>query len=280
MAFTLFAFDYLSAGGQLIALLPAGCIKAQRDTRAWRLLETVAEIEVISQNGNRAFAKCSPTTSIVKITKRSVELRENDGDQGGITEVGAAGSLELFRGSRPMFNVQEARKGRRISLVHSTELQNGGVELGKRHVAAHMSDVTGPAVLVPRVGLPKHDKIAVLEKSAAVALSDCVFALRCESASMAVDLQMSIRSRWETFRRLYSGTGAPYLTVRSLVVWLLERDYKVVLPVNAPRQLSREVDVATREYLKRYEKVQDRSSVRRSSERDPLSHSGQRSLVQ
>ena len=254
MAFTVIAFNYLCVGGQLVALLPAGCINAQRDMRAWRLLETVAKIEIINWNGKRAFEKCFPATCIVRITKRSKQ-RENDNEWSlrSITTSGISGRLELVRGSRPMFSIKERKVGKRISLVHSTELQGGIVKLGQRYVAKSMIDVRGPAVLIPRVGLPRHDKIAVLGDGLEVALSDCVFALRCQSIPKAVDLQMKIRLAWDGFKSMYGGTGAPYLTVKRLVNWLLEQGYSVVSHSNAPLQLRKNVREAILDYRMRHQ---------------------------
>ena len=248
MAFTVTAFNYLAAGGQLIAILPAGCMRSHRDQKAWELLRKVANVELISRNGNRVFPQCYPTTCVVKITKRPIEHSDHGADLTRISDCGLAGTIEFVRGSRPMFAVVEATRGRRVSLVHSTELQEGDVQLGKRYVAGQVADICGPAVLIPRIGLPKFPKIALLHEPMMAALSDCVFALKCDSEAMAIDLQIRIGSGWDGFRNMYSGTGAPYLTVKHLVLWLLEQGYNVISGKNARTQLRHEVEAAIKEF--------------------------------
>ena len=74
----------------------------------------------------------------------------------------------------------------------------------------------GPAVLLPRVGRPSVEKIAVLDNGVGVAISDCVIALACASDTAALEVRGRLVQKWPRLEQLYTGTGAPYLTVESI----------------------------------------------------------------
>jgi hypothetical protein len=109
-----------------------------------------------------------------------------------------------------------------VPLVHTTELRDGRVHTTSRYVAPLPRLTTrGPAVLLPRVGAPRQQKIAILPPSAEVALSDCVIALCCATAHDAEDVAALLRGdRWADVASLYGGTCARYIRVAVLQEWL------------------------------------------------------------
>jgi predicted RNA methylase len=249
MAFMLTAFEYLESGGRLIAVMPAGCLTSEKDSTAWEALDKFARVETVKTNGNSIFVDCRPATCIVRITKHNGEPVAIDLKTIGLIASSLnASTVELIRGHRPMFSMSVSKNRNKIPLVHSTELSNGKVNMERRFVSARMLDLSGPSVLVPRVGLPRRDKVAVLAESAAISISDCIFALRCKSLEMATLLQMQISREWHQFSNLYGGTGAPYLTTKKLTIWLMEQGYSVAVESIGSRQLRRVVEQAIAEF--------------------------------
>jgi hypothetical protein len=127
----------------------------------------------------------------------------------------------LVRGTVQMHVTELSRPGRGKLLIHSTDLVAGCVSLNKgRYVKNRGRTVSGPAVLLPRVGTPSRSKICVLAERREVLLSDCVIAIPCESLVAARALVRSIHERWLQFRRLYGGTCARYTSLTKLAGFL------------------------------------------------------------
>ena len=119
-----------------------------------------------------------------------------------------------------------------MPFIHSTELRKAAVDISARKIKSGIRTIRGPAVLLPRVGTPNALKVAVL-KDSTVALSDCVFALGCRSQKAAAALKRSILDGWSSFEKLYTGTGARYVTIAKLIRWLGTKGYTVVRTTTA-----------------------------------------------
>jgi hypothetical protein len=111
-----------------------------------------------------------------------------------------------------------------LPFVHSTELRQNMIDLHARRIRKGIAPIEGPAVLLPRVGLPDRRKIAVLGPMKVV-LSDCVLAIQCVTESEAAGLVRAMQRDWASIAQLYGGTGAPYLTMEQLANWLVSRGY-------------------------------------------------------
>jgi len=225
-AFVLTAFKYLNANGELAAILPAGTLSSEKDERAWNFIRSVAFVSHIGNNGNRIFKGCAAHTVLVHIVRRA-RSSQNSGlvessDRGKFPQREA---LELFRGKIPMHTVQ--KDGPKL-LIHTTGIRNGKVNPIKfRSAAGHNVGISGPLVLVPRVGRPSFSKLVLFRATSEFVLSDCVYALRCQTFAAAKRLHKNLAASWEDLRVRYVGTGAPYLTVRRLCDFLEERGYFV-----------------------------------------------------
>jgi Methyltransferase small domain len=270
LAFVLTAFEYLEPGGQLIALLPSGCLRSEKDARAWEILQGLGYVETVKTNGNSVFEHCRPATCIVRITRNSIATNKNKIENDNLATPQVAGKIvELIRGRRPMFSVKLSRKRGGIPFIHSTELSNAVANLSKRFVAPAMSDVYGPVVLIPRVGLPRRDKIALLTEPIAISLSDCVFAVRCATAQEATLLHMRIVLEWRRFCDLYSGTGAPYLTARRLTMWLVDQRYDIAIESIKSRQLRGVVEDAIADCRAAQKTQNNQNALGNREEREP-----------
>jgi hypothetical protein len=81
-------------------------------------------------------------------------------------------------------------------------------------------------VLLPRVGTPAREQMALYTPDGPVGLSDCVLAIPCGTEEEAERLYLTLFSRWPDLAKLYGGSCARYLRVDRLVHFLtqLEQD--------------------------------------------------------
>ena len=57
LAFVVNSIDYLTEGGELIAVLPQGSLTSERDAATWALLRRIGDTEVLKNNGFGTFAR-------------------------------------------------------------------------------------------------------------------------------------------------------------------------------------------------------------------------------
>ena len=111
-----------------------------------------------------------------------------------------------------------------FSVVHTTSIRNGRiVETYQKPVGepTRTSVCQKDCVLVPRVGRFKPGGIAVVRSGSELTLSDCLFAIECPDFSAAERLQSSLIANFSALAQSYTGTGAPYISMRRLeFFWL------------------------------------------------------------
>ena len=213
MAFVLLASQYLSPDGKLVVLLPAGATKADRDQEARIVLRQLGEFRVIDQttakfpggslNVTIAYLKrgpaipnpCTFTVPIVNATRPRIRVLR--------------GTLKTHEMPK---NVLEGS----IPLVHSTELQGYKLQVAHREVPSGTRSLSGPAVLIHRVGQPRQDKIAYVPNSPVFAITDCVVALLCPNEHECLRLHRSLTEQFGLLERNYIGSGAPYITIKRI----------------------------------------------------------------
>lgn len=217
MAFVISSIPYLTRGGEMIAVLPAGCFWNERDQQAWALLRGLGQVDILGENGHNTFPGCSPRTVVVRFTNRSsaepsvlpsiVEYAVSEAS--GIT-------VEVVRGSVSMHKLNGNHVEIMRPLVHSTELEEGGVNLTRRKANGSYRSISGPSVLLPRVGRPNKLKIHTYEGRRRIVISDCVIALKCKTREEAGVVRTALLENWGEVERHYIGTGARHLTVRTI----------------------------------------------------------------
>lgn len=220
LAFVLISITFLSSDGQLIAVLPAGCLQSQKDAEAWEAVRKICHVKVVGKNGHRTFFGWSPKTVIVRLkmrpagnkSRRRINISRNNGHQVRRPKI----AVSVFRGkiSMPELNGNKAKET--APLVHSTELEKNGVNLSRRRVDAKLKSICGPAVLIQRVGRPDVSKILPYFDETPIILSDCVIALKCGTLDEARVVKTTMVENWEKIERMYGGTCARYITVDSL----------------------------------------------------------------
>lgn len=217
MAFMITAIPYLSRGGEMIAVLPAGCLRNERDEQAWAFLREIGQVDVLAENGHDTFPGFSPRTVVVRFTNgpcaaSAVSPTKSDGRIVMFPSI----PLEVVRGRVSMNTLNGDHPEVTRPLVHSTELEEGGVNLTRRTVDGAYRSVPGPSVLLPRVGRPSRLKIHTYKGRGSIVISDCVIALKCRTTAEAEVVRQTLLENWDEVERHYAGTGARHLTVRTL----------------------------------------------------------------
>jgi hypothetical protein len=218
MAFLLASLPYLGDDGDLLAVLPAGLLKTEKDEEARKLLMQCFDLKVLATNGRAAFAECYARTVLVHARRR--RKRRALGSTATSPKMAGhrrRGQVIVGRGSVQMHLLPEKLPKDSLPLVHSTELNDGKVQTGRRRAPDGRSIIKGPAVLLPRVGRPDKKKICLYLSRSPIVISDCICALVCGDSEHARAVREVLVSKWSTVEKEYGGTCAPYLTVRSLV---------------------------------------------------------------
>lgn len=223
MAFVLTALRYLAPSGQIVALLPSGTLRSEKDADAWLYLQSRFAVRLVGTNDHKTFKGCSPRTVVVHLHGENCTDRAQSLSACNVPRIkrnGVLPSIEVQRGSLQMHDLPNQRHAVQTILIHSTNLQEGAVAGKTRAVRTSRSLVSGPAVLLPRVGQPAQRKIAVLRTRTPVALSDCVMAIKCRGIRHAEQVKALLVSNWDHVAAAYDGTCAPYLTLPRLCVLL------------------------------------------------------------
>lgn len=217
MAFLLAGLEYLSPRGQAVAILPAGSLYNKKDVTAWRHVRKGFTVQELAQWDKRTFPGCAASSVLVKLVRRASPTVASSppntpwqGADGRTPRVSAV----IVRGTCPIHRVPAGAAG--PSLVHYTDLRSARVTLnGQRGAGAHRC-VAGPAVLLPRVGRITPEKVAVLTSPRRVMISDCVIALKTESAQGARQVRRLLVDNFTLLAGAYVGTGAPHITLDRL----------------------------------------------------------------
>lgn len=215
------AAAYTSPQGEICAILPISSLYGEKDESARRNIESEWEISVIEKLRRGSFPGCFAESAIVKLTRRGV------GSDAYIlrTPVPAA-DYGIFRGRVHVHMAKAKSRGSRVEFIHSTNLVNNLVTRSAMHVEP-VDVISGPAVLIHRVGRPSASKICLLEPGRRVRLSDCVIALKASNAAEANSLIVRMKCRFDLVKSAYIGTGAPFITVarlRNLLPQLLSQE--------------------------------------------------------
>ena len=201
---------------ELLALVPDSMLHSERDVCAMRAFESQYSIEVLRTLGTSGFERTAASVSLIRMRRVSCPrgAREPSGpDECPQKDIGP---VRLVRGGVSMHDAEEVEDDG-LPLLHTTNLLGRG---SNRLVKPRgRGIVSGPAVLLPRVGLPcrRHLEPANLSRHQ---LSDCVLALLCQSEGMASILSERLQASFEALLRCWGGTGAQYTTIRKVAGYL------------------------------------------------------------
>jgi hypothetical protein len=227
LAFVLSALDFLAPDGLLVALLPAGCLHSDKDRQAWQIMHSVGRVDVLGKNASNAFDGCFAKTALVRFRRahrRVATPRTGDASSapGIFNELIP---VEVIRGRLQVPRLSEVSAPYGLPFIHSTDLHSEALEVRTRRAKTTAGCVSGPAVLVHRVGQPSRTKIALYLSKSPIVLSDCVIALKVRTQAQAAALRESLWDAWDRWAVNYTGTCAPYITVKRVSAFLAAFGY-------------------------------------------------------
>ena len=204
--FILEALKFLSPCGVIYAILPLSVAYSQKDKKVWTFLKEKYNLTVLEETSTKYFKNCTPNIILVSL---------NDYNQTGMSKLSIRSDnnifkLEVFRGKLSIFK-KEMYLGS-IYLIHTTNLKNNRIQGLVTRVNYESSVIKGPAVLIPRVGKPDVSKVCIINSDDEYCLSDCIFAIKCESENLSYTIFSLLVNKWDVFSQLYRGTGAHYIT--------------------------------------------------------------------
>jgi hypothetical protein len=115
--------------------------------------------------------------------------------------------VTIVRGAIPVHKATNGLAGPNWPVVHTTNLRDSRVKDIHMWLRDSHRYAAGPAVLLPRVGKPNFEKFVVYRSRQRLVLSDCVYALLCESTADAERLHGRLGGAWEEIvEKAYDGT--------------------------------------------------------------------------
>lgn len=236
MAFLLNTVSYLTPEGEMLAIVPVGSLDSEKDRDAWAALRRHGATEVVAKNGHRTFLGHTLRTAVVHFRRQGgVELSVQNNDDGRTwNPTGNGRRVSIIRGTLQMHEISSLPGAHRVPLVHSTELKDTGVDLRSRASPRASHAISGPMVLMPRVGAPNVGKVRCHFGKEAFDISDCVIALVCECEDDAGCLHSALVEHWHNVEAAYTGSCARYITVSRISHILKALGFDpVVVPVNS-----------------------------------------------
>lgn len=221
MAFLLVSSGLLSRNGVIASLVPASLISSQKDEEAREYLSLIGTVDVLELYPRGSFPGVTTSLALARfqldLTRQGRLILSMVAPR--VTTIPI--EVKVTRGWRQMHMDGVRPEGSmRIPLVHTTDLRDLR-SLASLQTCWSKRVITGPAVLLPRVGRPDINKVVAVDAvEGGIALSDCVVALECRSFSDAEKVRKRIADDWDMLESSYKGSCAPYLTLRALGVVL------------------------------------------------------------
>jgi hypothetical protein len=231
LAFVLGVHKYMAEGGEVATLLPAGSLSNERDQVAWALLEQHYLVDLIEEHEIRAFPNVATRVVSVLLTRvnGSVPPKRISGAEPRRADF----TVGIERGTYQMYRVRKINSG--LPLIHSTDLRDGRVQSFSATVSDGRRLLSPPAVVIQRVGLPDSRKVAVLDGTGNVILSDCCIGLSCSSRTVARGVRKRLLDNWGEIEGAFGGSCAPFLTLARLKVALSSMGIKSISADRAAR---------------------------------------------
>lgn len=218
MLFLARALRFIARGGMLLGILPVGVVHALRDHRIVSYLKAVYNFKVLEHVSDISFKGKSPNVILIAIQKPKVRQEYHEHCVRFLVP------SYLQRGCCNVIMAKGLSSKSGLQYVHTTDLQSGA--LLKPHIRLPSSCcrvLHGPAVLLPRVGTPSPSKIVVIGSSKRIILSDCVIGVLAKNEKAAIKIKDRLKRSFHELSQLYRGTGARYVTLYQLGVFLDRR---------------------------------------------------------
>ncbi|MES2276782.1 MAG: methyltransferase [Bacteroidota bacterium] len=207
MKFLVTALKYLEKTGALYAILPTSIAYSQKDSKLWNALEKKLNLSILEEPKRKYFKDCAPNVILVSLNDFSQESKYKN-----ITRISLDfEDVSVFRGKVSM-NLISNPAGTKF-LIHSTNIRNNELVNLSIKLDKKLSEITGPAILMPRVGKPKPSKMCIIYSNETYVLSDCIIAIKFKNIKETKLLYRYILNNWELIEDMFKGTGARYITL-------------------------------------------------------------------
>lgn len=176
LAFVVESLRYMSPNGCVYAILPSGVAFSERDKCLWNKLIQNYELKILVESSKRHFKGCTPNIIFVSLNSHAnhcISMKPK------VISTNIT-NIKVLRGKISMDSIPLNTKGK-YPLVHTTNLHAYKIIEPHAKIKADASQVTGPAILLPRVGNPKKEKICILPLHQTVILSDCIISLKTKT---------------------------------------------------------------------------------------------------
>lgn len=213
MMFVVEALQYLHDNGILLAILPISCAYSEKDKKIWQALEECYNLTILEERDKQSFKKCNPNIVLVSINDFSnVSTRKNINRKLSLERF----HISIFRGNLSVHERKNTSSKKRKLFIHSTNLVDNSLQNIKKYALCPKSEISGPAVLISRVGNPSIKKICTISPNETYVISDCIIAIKTGDMIEAENLKQLFIENWDYLKTLYKGTAAKYITIERL----------------------------------------------------------------
>ncbi len=210
-AFLFTALDYLDADGELLAIMPTSTLKSERDSTARRQLAKFFNSRLISGPRYNRFPGLDVSTYLIGLRlKQEVKSAVRIADSRPSIHL----PWQLTRGAISQPKAKRVLQTGRQGWIHTTSIQSSKI-VDRYKLPASMLDVGHKVVgeqsiVLPRVGRVKIGDIALTSRPEL--LSDCLLGVTFDDRKLARLVYDGLKDKFSSFAKLYTGTGAPYIT--------------------------------------------------------------------
>lgn len=219
MKFFVESIKFMSQNGSIYAILPSSVAISERDQQIWNHLASYYSLSIVENSSRVRFGNGNPNVILVTLSRKSEDVKIEQFQDSKQTHDPTR--YQVVRGRISTCD-SKVFTSKGIPFIHTTNLINNGVVKSSRRVDKGKAKFNCPAVLLPRVGKPDMRKICLVKTHAPIALSDCVIAILADNTQDAIKLHELLLSNWPLVQGLYYGTGAPFITVKSIKQLLCE----------------------------------------------------------
>jgi hypothetical protein len=224
LAFTALALPYLSSNGRLIALLPSSCLTSEKDAHALANINISYVVNVMPMPEPARFSGCSVDVVVVQFQRRKNRTETAVDANKNIYRFALNDRtnfrVAIVRGRVPMSDAAKMRTSRGWQLVHTTGLQDECVVFDQGKVNQKLLSITGPVILIPRVGRPATEKICFYPDTKPIVPSDCIIAIKAGSSRNTRILYGLLHAQARLLLQCYVGSCAKYLTLARLTTFM------------------------------------------------------------
>lgn len=227
MSHILKSFELFRPNIGAMVIVPESVLYSETDAAARAAIEQDFHIELITELHSKTFLGANVRSSAIKILpgrKKTFCISEN--------LVKPKIKVEIIRGGLPVCKMVSSVTLSSVPFIHSTDIRevisHGDVSFCKKTEVLKAGRLNGSMVLLPRVGVPNIDFISTLSVLEKVQLSDCVIALKFTNSAQANRGIIILRKFFSSLVSEYRGTGARYITINRLKVWLTNHGFSVL----------------------------------------------------